>query len=232
MKTKIIEILNQKATLPVVAGVAGVAVGFFAGRYYQKRKTPMVVLSELDTVEQLQLDFEEVVVRPTHVDNHPSVPREEKLPRLHAVPDETGPEDVVVPRSVNIFITRGDPGDGWDWSSELEQRRPDKPYIIHIEEFVGQESGFNQDTVTYYAADDVIVDEQEQVISHYRELMGELLFGHGSQDANIVYVRNDKMGVEWEVLYDASSYLQSVISEHAMEEIIKHHRVPKFRKEE
>jgi hypothetical protein len=67
-----------------------------------------------------------------------------------------------------------------------------------------------------------------------RRLLEVLVFGHGSGDPNVVYIRNEKLQAEYEVLRDPGSYEIEVLGGHVereMQEVdLKHSRQPgKFR---
>lgn len=131
---------------------------------------------------------------------------------------------------VNVF--RKD-DDDWDYEAELASRNDVEPYIIHQEEYIADEMGFRQDTCTYYKQDDVMTDSLDTPIYNYRTLMGDLKFGHGSNDPNVVYVRNESQKMEWEILLHTGSYMYEVqgleFEKNAEDEL--RHSVYKFRPE-
>ena len=134
--------------------------------------------------------------------------------------------------TVNVF---SDHDDDWDYEIELQNRTPNVPYVIHQEEFIGDEMGFRQETLTYYAGDDIMADTDDTPIYDYRGLMGELLFGHGTNDRNVVYIRNEKIHMEWEILRHDTMFSQEVLGlemEREADDELKHsHAIPKFRRE-
>lgn len=111
--------------------------------------------------------------------------------------------------------------DGWDYAEELSMRSPDKPYIIHQDEFSTNESGFNQTTYEYYVVDGVLADEHDQVIEHVDMLVGEAnleRWGHGSDDFNVLYIRNSRLELEFEICRNHSSYEEDVLGLERSEE--------------
>jgi hypothetical protein len=68
-------------------------------------------------------------------------------------------------------------------------------------------------TLMYYAGDDILVDELDVPIYNYQKIVGELKFGHGSQDPNIVYVRNEKLQLEYEILNNPESFQVEVLGD-------------------
>jgi hypothetical protein len=101
----------------------------------------------------------------------------------------------------------------WDWHAERRSRSPDVPYVIHKDEV--EEMDYQVITVTYYTRDDVLCYDNDEVIDPDRrdEIIGDDnldRFGHGSQDASIVYIRNDKLELVYEVVKSPNAYAEEV----------------------
>lgn len=123
----------------------------------------------------------------------------------------------------------------WDYYTEL-QKRGDEPYIIHYDEFINDEMGYSQTTITYFEKDNILCDENDVPMYDWPKLVGKLEFGKGSNDPNVVYIRNPRLEMEWEVLYSSSSYAQEVLGLDAEDTITSKkknlkHEVPRFRME-
>lgn len=124
----------------------------------------------------------------------------------------------------------------WDHDAEVAKRTKTEPYVIHISEFEGDELGYHQETVTYYAGDDILADFKDMPVYNHGQLLGELKFGHGSNDSEVVYIRNDAKKLEWEVLRHSGTYAYEVLGQQyddAEQEELKHslHAPKKFREE-
>lgn len=120
----------------------------------------------------------------------------------------------------------------WDQDSEEGKRTKDSPYILNKDEFWAEELDYKQTTLTYYASDDILVDQTDVPIYNYKEVVGTLNFGHGSSDQNVVYVRNDKLKAEYEILKDRGSYSVEVLGleyEAEEERASLKHSITKFR---
>lgn len=120
-------------------------------------------------------------------------------------------------RTVNVF-TEGklDPPRGWDYDFELAQRaeKPDEPYVISVDEFNEGEESYDKTNLTFYEADDTLVDERDTPIDTVDYTVGEdnlTKFGHGSGDHNVVYIRNEKIGTDFEVIRSKGSYSHEVL---------------------
>jgi hypothetical protein len=98
---------------------------------------------------------------------------------------------------------------------------------------MNNEMDYNQETLTYYKGDDIVADQSDTPIYNHSGLMGDLKFGHGSGDANVVYIRNDSIQMEWEVLLHEGSFEVEVVGlqvEREYEESdIKHAHERRFR---
>lgn len=125
----------------------------------------------------------------------------------------------------NIF-SRGkddDAGDEWDYKTELETRDKSQPYIIHVDEYVNDEMGWdNQSTLTWYEKDQILCDSKDVPIFNHSEVVGDLRFGHGTNDVNAVYIRNERLQAEYEVIRDAGSYEEIVLGASEEQSHIKH----------
>lgn len=115
----------------------------------------------------------------------------------------------------------------WNYDKELASRNGDVPFIMHLEEYQQSECS-HQVTITYFEGDDVLVDESDEVISKKDEVVGmENLnkFGYGSNDPNVVYVRNPKLDVEYEILRHQGHYAKEILG--LEEEHLEHSAMPR-----
>jgi hypothetical protein len=101
----------------------------------------------------------------------------------------------------------------WNWHEERRRRSPDIPYVIHIDEI--HDLDYQSVTLTYYTLDDVLCNERDEVIDPDERdgLIGDAnldRFGHGSNDASIVYVRNDKLELVYEICKSPNSFAEEV----------------------
>lgn len=94
----------------------------------------------------------------------------------------------------------------WNWEDEALHREGNSTYAIHYDEFVSNDSNYNQETLTYYAGDDILTDQLNTPIYEYQKMTGPINFGHGSNDINVAFIRNDLLHMEWEILKDEGKY--------------------------
>lgn len=113
-------------------------------------------------------------------------------------------------RTYNVFseATR------FDYATELPLRTPEKPYIITHEEYDGNEKGYEQDVLTYYSGDKTLADSSDEPINDADVYVGGehlSMFGKGSRDVNTLYVRNERLSTEYEIVKSAGTYLEEVL---------------------
>lgn len=140
-------------------------------------------------------------------------------------------ETLVESEARNVFAHDDD---DWNYEEEIAKRSTTEPYVIHFDEFYEDRdddhpaSNYHQTTLTYYAGDDIMADEENVPVFNYGQIVGELKFGHGSKDPNVFHVRNDKRKGEYEIVRDSGKYAEEV---HGIfeEPEIQHSGVPKFR---
>jgi len=209
---------SQIAAVAVVAFAGGSAGGYILGK---KRGSVTVVPPMEPGTKQLTIFDEEAQSDPVIEKDHSSELNTEHPPVIKY--DEisvSAPETAAMIEddrvTVNVFTN--DDGD-WDHEVELSQRQSEVPYILHVDEFVENDFDFTQETVTYYAGDDIMVDSHDVPMYGHAGIMGDLRFGHGSKDPSIVYIRNEALQMEWEVMLHTGMYSVEILGQEADQEI-------------
>lgn len=150
----------------------------------------------------------------------------ERLPGL--IYEEGQDEEVDEPIPSNIFAASTNE---WDYETELAKRTPDAPYVIHEDEFHNDEAGFHQISLIWYAGDQILADQENQPVYNYSDVIGEFLFGHGSSDPNVFFVRNHETRSEFEITYDPGRFsiiaFGTEIEDEADAKDVKHSNSPK-----
>lgn len=248
---------NKQWGIPVIAGGASFVVGSGIGyvtasiRLSKKIKDIEVAHKALrayldEHIEKKEEEkreptaFEKLVEEPvidiskdeTMIAQH----REESgLPQVEdSTPDLEDEELVLEPVEIRTNIFASDPDDDWDYDHEVQKRGDRDPYIIHRDEFMDEESGFSQSSLTYYRGDNILCDEKDAPIYNHEFIAGTLRFGHGSKDPNIVYVRNPQLQAEYEIILDTGYYEIEVLGatlEDQAERDLRHTSLPRFRKD-
>lgn len=226
------DILKNGKTHYAIGVVIGTAVSLGAEKVYEKIKNrgTVIVPSRADEEEIRRLMEEARVHRPIIIDAEVYEALRADDPPVEVVesevveeqPVEEVPEPVEEPALVNVFRNENDV---WDYEEELKSRAYNHPYVIHQDEFTQNEVGHNQRQVNYYAVDNVMTDSLDEIIYDHNKLMGELKFGHGSNSSGVVYIRNEKMRMDWEVLLCTGSYEHEILglqADHETEKELRH----------
>jgi hypothetical protein len=166
-------------------------------------KPPMAIQPPEALVEEMEDAKEEPeIVRDESLEEH----RARMLRRKRAMERD--------PQLRNVFEENPPPDDHWDYEAERARRTTRRPYVIHVDE--RSETDYPESTYTYYDVDNVLCNERDEVIAEgdeRDELVGEAnlnKFGHGSEDANIVYIRNDRLEMDIEICRSPNSYAEEV----------------------
>lgn len=97
--------------------------------------------------------------------------------------------------------------DDWNWERELNQRSDKQIYVITKDEFDADDMGFRQSSLSFYEGDRRVCDELGEPIYNWTAHIGtEIPFGHGSQDENVVFIRNESLKWEYEVNRDPGRF--------------------------
>lgn len=259
MNERLGKLFNESTKMPIAVGVAsfvvGAGVGFGVSYILNRRKIPgennahtlpapikynvpelEAIIAKAKTDHQDYLDSRVADENEEEQESLDLVKEgktfiEEKLEEnIEIVPQ---PEPEPEPVSKSVFAGSDEE---WDYEKEQLNRSSSEPYVIHKDEFYADELNYSQITLTYYAGDDIMVDDDDSPVYGYHMITGPLKFGHGSGDPNVVHVRNDKRKAEYEIVRDSGFYSKEVlgleIENNARVSDLRHsNHVPKFRTE-
>jgi len=93
------------------------------------------------------------------------------------------------------------------------ERDPGEPRIINLEEYTTDDR-YAKRVWTYYEGDDTLCDENEDIISDPDRLIGPeglLKFGVLSNDPDLVYIRNENEGTDFQILRSQRKYAVHVM---------------------
>ena len=88
-----------------------------------------------------------------------------------------------------------------------EEAETKDPYVISSDEF-GFFDDYEEITLTYYA-DDILADDQDRIIEDKESIIGrDALSRLTNTDDETVYVRNEKLKVDYEICYDYKQFAE------------------------
>lgn len=221
-------------------GIAvGAAVGFYFGHRWNREKIKAEAFkeAELEILEVREFYRKQLRDDTTDVKIVPNKPELEDIVEERGYSGEVV-EEVVIERPLRPPVPVQEPPpvlpkrdftpsgvakrhadrekdkmEGWDYEAEVAMRIPTQPYIIHQDEFAQNEPEYSQVTYTYYAADNVLTDEDEEKIRNPDQFVGVKNlqnFGHGADDYHVLYIRNERLEIDFEVCLLAASYAETV----------------------
>lgn len=99
---------------------------------------------------------------------------------------------------------------GVDISEEGEPVMKGRPYVISPDEF--GENDYETISLTYYA-DKVLTDEQDYIVENIDEMIGyDSLTHFGEYEEDSVFVRNDALEIDYEILAVTRNYHDDIVS--------------------
>lgn len=89
-----------------------------------------------------------------------------------------------------------------------------EPYVIDMEDFSEDHNEFDKLTIYYYEEDGVLVDDNEELITDISSVIGDQALpcfdDPERYDKNVVYVRNERLSIDYEIIKVDSSYQSTI----------------------
>lgn len=223
--SRLVRHLNPKALGYVAGGICiGVGIGFLLGQRWRKEQSRKEAFQESEKeIEEIREHFlaqRAGKVEPTIKPDLDEVVQQRGYSTMETESEERPlfPPVPVYPPSTTPGVPRTegaskDKYDGWNYPFELSQRNWKAPHIIHQDEFASNENDNPQTTYTYYEGDNILTDTDESILENPENHVGSKAlhnFGHGTDDFNIVYVRNPQLELDIEVIRHSGTYAEEV----------------------
>lgn len=173
----------------VIVFATGAAAGAAASWYFAKTKYERIAQEEIDSVKEAF-----------------STPVSDEQEETESA-DESEDSSENVSEEVYTAVVNDH---GYTAYSDAEQKEAQpmgfkKPYVIPPEEF-GEEEDYGRSSLTYYA-DKVLVDELDEMVENVEDTIGfESLTHFGEYEEDSVYVRNERIKCDFEILLDTRRY--------------------------
>lgn len=257
MKERIASALKNKWTVTYAVGLTSFAAGFGTAYILISRRTQVQLEEIREELKHIEEGYAEAYAEAVTDLENGQVKKDVVLPKVEEVTevelDNESPVQAFVKTRLNEKLPEGfvqDSGDvpeelvtqsifehtnTWNREEELKHRNPRQPYILHKDEFFADEKDYTQTTLSYYVGDDIMCDEDDTPVYNYKDVVGELRFGHGSDDPNVFYVRNDRRRTEYEIVREEGLFSVEVmgleIENNQRAADLKHSNNRKFRLE-
>jgi hypothetical protein len=109
----------------------------------------------------------------------------------------------------------------WDHAQVAKERKGKDVYVLHEDEFFQDERGYTQDTLMYYSGDYTLADPHDRPIYNSTEVLGTDFmnqFGQGTNQEDVLYIRNETLKAEYEVVLAGGSYAEEILGVDASDE--------------
>jgi hypothetical protein len=201
--------------------IAGAAVGTFGGALLTKKKYEDMANEEIDLMREAlreARDMAKQIVKDAEGLGEISAVSGEEVPAKKERRTQRQAERTEYRGLVKDYVKdmSGDEAEEEVYRASQSSRKEvsDGPYVITYDAYNLENDHYDKSTIYYYEDDDTLADENDEVIGDVFGVIGDdalSSFGEGSNDPEVVYVRNDKMQIDYEVIRLSKSYGETVM---------------------
>lgn len=176
--------------------VLGAAVGSVATWQYTKKKYERIAQEEIDSVKEIFSKRESAA----EVEIVTPEPQTAKIGKPEEKPDITEYAARLEREGYTNYsnVSAGE-------KKEEQEAMEMKPYVISPEEF-GEFEDYERISLSYYA-DQILADEDDEKVEDVDNVVGlESLTHFGEFEDDSVFVRNDRLKCDYEILLDQRTY--------------------------
>ena len=171
--------------------ISGAAVGSIVTWQFLKTKYEEIAQEEIDSVKQTYAKREE---KRQFIESKKS---SETTGDMTYEKDEVIRTEAV--KEVNRIIEDN------NYTSDINEVTRDQHYIIRPDEF-GEYDDYDAISLTYYA-DHILTDEDDEIVEDIEDKIGFDALSHfGEYEEDSVFVRNDRIKCDYEILLDQRKY--------------------------
>jgi len=203
-----------KLLVVALGGVIGGTVGYFV-THLIVYKVEEMAFGEMEedpeptTLLEAKKDLEEIGLIPTFPENEVRVPKNYSIGKS----------------SLDSLVSKYNP---------IEAKESDEPYLLTEEEYQNDNGEIRQEPLIYWAIDSQLTDVANNLIENPKKVVGSTTltkFGFIQSDPDILYVRNNKRNIDYEISKVEKSYKEEVVGvDDEMEPPKPLKRKPKVRK--
>lgn len=98
--------------------------------------------------------------------------------------------------------------------SDITDDESNEPYVISKDSYENEYLEFHKNSLVYFDKDNTLCDDHDEIIDDVDFFIGEeslMMFGEGSDDEDIVFVRNLRIQSDFEVVREHQSYKENVL---------------------
>lgn len=190
---------------------SGAAIGSLVTWKLVKTKYEQLAQEEINSMKEVYSKRSEEAENESDSDETPVDPEVARA-KAEEAKDKPSVSEYAARIQKHGYVNYSDPASINEEDAEEEEQKGEDtevlaPYVISPEES-GNE-GYDIVSLTYYA-DKVLADENDELIENVDELVGfESLSHFGEYEDDSVYVRNDRLGIDYEILLDQRTYAEA-----------------------
>lgn len=177
----------------------GAGIGSFATWYYAKEKYKKIAQEEIDSVKQVFATLNSEKDENNSGNQQNTTVYEDK-------PDLNEYMKTVMKNKYTDYSKSSSDEDITD-SDDEEPEEPEfkDPYVISPDEY-GEAFGYSTISLSY-TSDKKVIDENYEIVENVDEIIGlESLNHFGDYEDDSVFVRNERLKVDYEILLDQRAY--------------------------
>ncbi len=185
--------------------VLGAAVGSAVTWQYIKKKYEQIAQEEIDSVKEV-FSKHKVASQDNEPDENIHIRgRAEQAKDKPSIAEYTAKLREQGYTNYSNIKSIPDDSDTTKKEEEEEPMTKDKPYVIPPEEF-GEFYNYEKISLTYYS-DQVLADDNDELVDDIEDVVGfESLSTFGEYEDDSVFVRNDRLKCDYEILLDQRKY--------------------------
>lgn len=206
----------------IFAFIAGVGTGVGGTYVFFKKKSEKFVDEEVKKIkesydEALQKErIENAVIHVETEEEKPKKPanRKKKVSELREeTPEEAAAVDQIIEE--NNYDYSAISKKKAKTSSKKKKAQVDGPHIITMDEYI-EDRAHDKVVLTYLEQEDMFLDDNGEPVTDIDDMVGnECKDIDYSEDKETVYVRNDSIGTDYEIVIDVTHTFRSYLEEYA-----------------
>lgn len=179
----------DKVNKNVMVFLSGIVVGCTVTYQLIKKKYERLVQEEIDSVKEVfSRKYSSEII-----ESEDAIPNDTRTADLNTM------QNIVQSGGYAVDCVRFDEG------STIRQREHTSPYLIPPEQF-GEIEEYETISLIYYA-DHILADEDDEQVEDIDNVIGLDSLNHfGDYEEDSVFVRNDRLKCDYEILLDQSKY--------------------------
>ena len=182
--------MNNRTSL-AMAFMVGTAMGACSSWYFLKKKYERIAQEEIDSVKnvygkrEISVPNETAEAKPSGTVEKPGIAEYAAILRKEGYHHNYGE-----------FLTKPE---------EKKEEQVERPYVISPGEF-GEFDEYEKISLIYYS-DGVLADEDNELVDDVDDIVGEDSLNHfGEYEEDTVFVRNDRLKCDYEILADERNF--------------------------